>query len=61
MEDFCCLFCNMDPPRKGFSIEHPIRRGSDRPPTTVKEDQPNRESSHNPSIEMIERAFSSRR
>ena len=51
----------MDPSRKGFSIEQPIWRDSDRPSTTVKKDQPGGESSHNPSIEKIERAFSSRR
>ena len=51
----------MDLPRKGFSIEQPIRRGRDRLPTIVRKDQPSRESSRNPSIKKIERGSSSRR
>ena len=39
-----CLFCSMDPPKEGFSMEQPTKRGSGRPRRIVSESRPSGES-----------------
>ena len=44
----CFVFCRIDPPKEGFSVEQPIKRDRDRFLRTVRKSQPSGESSSTP-------------